>query len=596
VVALAIVLVAAGVSPARGTQARKRPACAWTFIVKKRSCRRSSIATIPVDRSGRVSMRTALGLFADTVAPLPGVKAVPAPSSLRSGTGPIRWTLGYYARLSPADRRAVDRALSFGVGRSPGSGLAADAEQTKWEALIHEAIDRISKHLGLSLAPTIEVELSNVQPKDKGVGAETTATAATAEPTGSLTCHFTIRPTGRKDSLGYQREIAAHESFHCVQVAIMGVAKYDVAPPWLIEGSANWVGSTIGDEWNGYQIPDHWWDEWIGLADLSLFKRSYSAMGFYAHLDESGLSPWSVLPELLTSPDPKEAARALVDKAGARFLDSWGSGVFRDHALGFPWDTTGPDITNAYYYGAVHWVVGNGSRVPVSVNDEEGAFFSVVDLRADVIQIEPVGGDRAWGRLRSATGAEEDLTLQAYCARADGCVCPPGSAGSADKLPRIASGDARVAVAHHRESKGVYVVGRSLDDYCKAPLRVSDVVVGGAISLHFTAAAACGTFSPTVVLTTHDSAGTLWFLSLSITSGPPDGTFRFPHDLGVAGADLGDGFGHGWDALDDGKAGGPDAYGTFTIAPGGGTATGLVMFDGPGGSRVVADGSWRCGK
>src|SRR5262249_48346789 len=98
----------------------------------------------------------------------------------------------------------------------------------------------------------------------------------------------------------------AHEIFHCFQGAAYGTDYgWRHAPGWAVEGGAEWVGN----DYLGEAAPtDTSWDWYLLMPSLSLQARSYSAVGFWAHLEETTGSPWKVFPAVFkTGPDGEAA-------------------------------------------------------------------------------------------------------------------------------------------------------------------------------------------------------------------------------------------------------------------------------------------------
>jgi hypothetical protein len=75
---------------------------------------------------------------------------------------------------------------------------------------------------------------------------------------------------------------------------------------------------------------------------VPLFKRTYDAIGFFAHLASSGISPWSRFPAMFAATSNTAAYNVSVSLS-AEFLDSEASSFFRDPGLGPEWDTRGRD-------------------------------------------------------------------------------------------------------------------------------------------------------------------------------------------------------------------------------------------------------------
>jgi len=133
-----------------------------------------------------------------------------------------------------------------------------------------------------------------------------------------------------------------HEMFHCFQAADYATLKafYD-APAWLIEGSAAWVGQTLAPS---PTLGLSWWNGYLLSFGTSLFDMEYDAIGFFAHMDETGTEPWHLFDRMFKAPTSAAAYAIATDK---EFKLTWASSLLRDPDFGEGWDTTGPGIPAA---------------------------------------------------------------------------------------------------------------------------------------------------------------------------------------------------------------------------------------------------------
>src|SRR6266498_3975980 len=176
---------------------------------------------------------------------------------------------------------------------------------------------------------------------------------------------------------------------------------YSVRPgfAWVIEGQAEWVGDSLAGSDEG--TPYHW-TEYLSNPGpgKSLFGRSYDALGFYSHLDNSGGNPWKVIDPMLKAVaggggNEGAFAAALGGGDSKIVLDSWPSGYARGRRPGAAWNTTGPGITNDRPAVGVD-VVTTGATVSVTAPPVANTLRQL-DLRAEVTTFA-VAGD-AHGRL-----------------------------------------------------------------------------------------------------------------------------------------------------------------------------------------------------
>ena len=546
-------------------------------------------------RSGIVPLDEARRAFSLAIGRLPGVRLRPGESGrFRSGSGPIRWLRAHFGELTAAQRRAASRLLLQADGGHAARGAKAPsaAEKAHWKALFAAANGRIAAHLGEPLGLPYTVELLLTQPPgDKREEGH-------LDPIGSgasLTCAIAITPTGRSDSLDDQRLLAAHEAFHCFQLAMMGAARLLSAPDWLIEGSAEWAGTAVGEEMAGHHVSDGYWNDYLRFPQLDLFTRAYDAIGWYAHLAENGVDPWREIPNLLATPGDgtyQGAYDLAVAKAGTGFLNTWASGVVRNKKLGPGWDTTGPGITSVAYEPD-RFSITNGKAFSHS-GDAESSDVDALDLRADIVEVQTSPAVPAFGRLRASDGSEHALTDASYCTRMGGCTCPEGTPGAGGEPPTLARGEAALAFSVHHSATRVTVRGVSLAAFCaKGPS--SQVGVSGEIGGRFARPGACGNdgFGGFKAELTTTIAGKLYILQVSVGSpywaGPGNYTINDPRATLGPSVTFTDGRGSSWDTQD--VPSGP--AGRFTINADGSGSLNVTM-QRPGGGGEYASGTWTC--
>ncbi len=223
-------------------------------------------------------------------------------------------------------------------------------------------------------------------------------------------------------------------------------AYYGVSQNWLDEGSAEWVGFRIAEEWSGVKLHDPWWNGYLEHPEISVLNQSYSATGFWAHLAESGLDPFTVLPTFLVNPSNFDAYKQAIGLAGTGFLNTWASDHARRPDFGPAWDTTGAGITKARYDPPFSFL-SNGGELAITAPTEARA-VEAIDLHVDVVDVVPSGAGPVHGRLHPAKGADRPLAAGSYCVRKGGCGCPAGSAGAGSTLPSLPAGEAWFSLAN----------------------------------------------------------------------------------------------------------------------------------------------------
>jgi hypothetical protein len=435
-----------------------------------------------VKADGSVSMDTALQAFSLAFGPLPGV-IMPAgdPGFIQSGTMAMRWLVSYWAKLTPAQRAAAialvpdlagltasalpgGATIAEAVARPgnapvPAAGGAPKRSDAFYTELAQRLVTEIAGHI--SPPPPFGLTVSaRVGPPQKGTsGMETGVYNASGGMGGApAKCVIVVAPLGDASSDDQVTMMMAHEVWHCYEGAIVGLARYwsQNPAPWIAEGEADWVGLTL---YPGFPSSDRGpWPDYLEKPEAVLFSRAYSAIGFYAHLDEVSIDPWTRLVPILQA-TTSQAAFTAAGADGDAFLDSWASGYLRDASRGAPWEITGPEVTtNKATPKAIDVNNGGSAGVQVAPYTNE---IAVLGQTPDVLSTAFAG------HVRLSDDAGHDYLAgdsAEFCLLPTGCACP-GSEGDPPPLP-LEGG--RVAVAATGGAKGATgtLSGMKLDDFC----------------------------------------------------------------------------------------------------------------------------------
>ena len=234
-------------------------------------------------RGGRPDAATALQAFSLAVAPLPGVRAPKGPrGSIPEGTLATSWVLANYGRLTPGARRAVDRVLRRAFGLSGGAGAAG----AQLEAVKAQAIAFVSQRAGVEL--TLPVTIVRGYPSSArgaaALGVDASGSYRSTKP--AARCIISVRRGGAS------KTVIAHEVFHCLQIQLTGSASglqsLDGDRAWLGEGSASYAGCLFSQD--GAAPYRKAYAGYLEQPLTPLGRRTYDAVGFFAHLDHSGAS------------------------------------------------------------------------------------------------------------------------------------------------------------------------------------------------------------------------------------------------------------------------------------------------------------------
>ncbi len=462
-----------------------------------------------IDPDGGRSRELALRLFAIAFGPLPGVDAPTDRRGVRSASIAVRAIDAHRDELTPEQQTAVDAYLT-----TPADAVEITIQPVQAGTPPTVAQARIAMVGGRgAIVPGAAPEPAVVKAVTDAANGFRTQFAGLlgADVPGTITVTLTGVP-GEDDDLGYARvqwkdgayagcrieltssagseavlivNTVAHEVFHCFQARDYQRADWGPAPDWVIEGGAEWAAATVAPS-----VFDEagWWEEYLTKPELPLFTKTYDAMGFWAHLDASGTSPWSIFRAVFRAALDQPAAFAASGATSDAFLDTWASGFLRSRARGAAWDATGPGITddNAMPVGLS---VGKGAEVPVSAMPYTNALYQLT-LTADVTQIVLLGHGRLSDGKVDIAGI--DLVSRVFCTKQEDCKpeCPDGSP-LPTALPRLDGTNAVLAITGGEKGISGTLTGSSLEDFCKRPSK--------AVRVHLERPASSGVLPGTVL-------------------------------------------------------------------------------------------------
>jgi len=241
-------------------------------------------------------------------------------------------------------------------------------------------------------------------------------------------CTTYINPNFSALSAELQKFALIHEVFHCFEAKdFTSLPAYYAAPNWLIEGEAEWVAATLAP------TELHEWDAYLTGLNTSLFARSYDAIGFYAHLTNSGEDTWHLLDPMLKAYATGGSAAAYNVAADKRVRLTWASSLARQSSLGTGWQTTGPGITATTYHPPIHEIA-----VGTTISDNVAAYTNaLVRFQVTTAQVVDISASTRYSRLHTASGSTyDDLTEppNAFCV-SDCTMCPQVA-----HLPKLTTG------------------------------------------------------------------------------------------------------------------------------------------------------------
>lgn len=417
--------------------------------------------------TGELSKRDALRLFAMIFGDVPGVQVSPNRTRGIDATPAVQAVTAHFDEYTPKQQRAIERLLkpprTMTVTRTlsdtaddSATPNAAYQPATEGRAVFTAARTRASlqqlsdavfaqfdslysafrssqrlgsgvqiKEVSLSLIPTPDAAHKN----DLGW-----ASPRAGDPT---TCEVSLAVNWLRTARA--PNTVAHEFFHCLQFAIDGGRS---EPDWVDEGSAEYAADEVQPV-KDYDVLT----QYVTLPHWTLFERSYSAVGFYAHLAETGVNPYKVIPAMLLA-DSSEAAFAASGATSDEFLDSWAAGYFRGSVPGKDWAMTGPGLAQ---------LSARAKPIPLNLpRDLPHGRTEIADARAnliyrlqttaDVVEVETTPGSR----VRVADG-RTDVKVSGsgkFCTRPGGCPCAADDVSGGSGLVAATAPDSLVPLQH----------------------------------------------------------------------------------------------------------------------------------------------------
>lgn len=454
-----------------------------------------------------ITLQAALAAFSYAITPLPGVTLKKHDDIIiPSGTLAIDALLAHWDELTVAQQQTANTYLqaTFGGIKSP-SALLSDSGQHQLSQtsvrmassptappppitipanspdaqpylnLINQDIDLLNGKLNYVFPLKIRVRTDDLNQYDfTNLGEAITLDAQGSYTSGAAPayCIIHLNIVGMT-SIGWVTDdmwaVEAHELFHCYQYAMsssLAGAFVSAFPAWITEGSASWVGLTLNP--GAMKAGNTWWTPYLDKRDISLFDRTYDAIGFYSQLTHIGNNVWEAFKRVYT-PNTKALTdvayfNLMVGPSPAKFLHSWATSYQRESLLGPDWgpdwEMVGPTIPNRVPAGIPDKSVANGTIIdPGALLPYRIAIFSITST-ADVIRFQIPGYARIHDRAKFETS---NLTDASFCTKSGGCQCPNGPPST---LPVI-DPNIDLAVASGDTQTPIKFQGIELPNFCK---------------------------------------------------------------------------------------------------------------------------------
>jgi hypothetical protein len=443
---------------------------------------------VPIRSDGTVSRDDALKVFAATVAPLPGVKPPKGGYPyIRSASGPIRWVLRNWSKLTPAQRAAVQKELPDiavpGAKKTGPSARAAKLTVADIQVFAEQGRAVLNKYFNPDLTMPVVIDTDKVW-KELDAGAYATISGG---------CRVAFPTSVANEDPKYVREILLHELTHCYMFQLS--PDPGELPPWVAEGAAQWVMAVVSRDpaWlgPGYVSPiiQDDWKTYLTNFTAPLTQHAYSAMGYYAQLAYS-YNQAQVFQTITSMFQASSGAQAYQQFTGGpsfalQFVNTLAPSGTRLKTLGPRWETNGPSIPSVTKarYNPPSAAVGAGTlNVTASAYGRRVLGLNPVK-GAETVKLDVATPATAFGLLHYEDG---DHSLQGgkayFCARKS-CKCPDG------REIQPLGDDSYIGLYAHRKQANVRLIGTKLSEACaQSP---SALTISGAFTATVTEQGAC---------------------------------------------------------------------------------------------------------
>jgi hypothetical protein len=431
--------------------------------------------------NGEVTKEMALEAFSLAIAPLPGVTVptgAPANSAEQSdATFAVLWILPFLDQLTSDQRVVVDRVMTpdpnapsiTPAALGPRVILADTTTASQYLDTAEKYENEIASELGRQLTTTVTMQIDPTQVAGHDEW------FAYSEPTLDFSkCMIHVEP--KLQAEGTSADVSAtmaHEMFHCFQFDWARQHGFLMAkentPDWLTEGSAEWVGETLGGP---SPTGDYWWTQYLSSFGRSLFARDYDAVGFYQHMAEAGIDPWHKFDSMFAAYFQTTSSGSAYDAGSANedsFLNTWSSGGFRDESMGQDWNASAPwhstEMPDRTESPLAPTGTLSATAAPIGSYDATNSLL-IADVAAEIAQVEPTGHVR----LHAGQIDEPITTTMWLCFDQNSCQCPPGQTYNGPSLEYVNAGDSKAefGLTGGLDGAKVKLTGHKTKEFCEA--------------------------------------------------------------------------------------------------------------------------------
>jgi hypothetical protein len=444
----------------------------------KRSLARTALdsVTARVSRKGELTRKGALDLFALAFKPLPGTTRPAGPAGpILDGTAAVRNVLRLWGTLTPAQRSAAAKligvngvflpTLRWTAGRTRGADYgdpyftpdAAMTEEAKQFAAVYQQKTGVQLKLDIVAGP----------------GSPEPGAAAYAVPIddqGNYTatptvCRITMAPPGlEQDAIGQSR-IIAHETFHCMQFAMVGATSWTAGKfgDWVGQGTADWAAFRVtGVPWKYAYSFKYYLDT---CSTRPLYSRILNdAVGFFGHTDDSVEDFWKRAEPVVVL-GFKYGSGAAYDAARGNestFLDTWASSALIAPKFGLAWTSSSPLQPVIGAGCPTYGIIGDAPVESIPLAVRLYYIEDVIEVNRPLLHVVI---ERGHARLGDAQFVDQTVKDSWFCIEGE-CACPAGTEGSPPAAPTLKRPAILGLTAGTAAAKGS-VTYHSLDEFCK---------------------------------------------------------------------------------------------------------------------------------
>ncbi len=399
-----------------------------------------------MDDEGRLPVQVAMEIFAAYVAPLPGVapRRLPGESTSSAAELATQVLLENRDQLPPEVARAVEEALFGGIEEEieiPPSGSQSDRNglfgtlaralsppgvraQDQLEQLsnlVEDVRQQIEARSGRRLRISILVGLNpHLQDNLQAIAHRVLSSEGSV---AGCRIVFNTSIVGNSSLLEF---VVAHEVWHCFQNDFAGVPE---PRAWIREGQAEWVAAEVASDPSPATTN---WNTWLGAPHVSLWNRSYDAIGLYAAAQAAGSDPFEAMIDMFRLENREAVSRLFGGRTYEEALWIVSTSLVRAPQFGPEWEANGRGITATR---ATSRLEVAAPTIEAADSRQAGAFGSLPK------ELAIAGGDREFVRI-APTGDAYIAVVEfpghgpldvppgagiLFCLVAGQCTCPDGS-------------------------------------------------------------------------------------------------------------------------------------------------------------------------